>query len=80
MKKFITLMVAFVAFAAVVATIAYWMSYFMAAKGEKLHFSVKDILPKKKDSTSEEPQPSSDDAPSCSCNNAVCAVDMCMPY
>ena len=74
MKNFISFMVKFIAVMAVIAAAAYWLSYFLAASGKKLTFSVKDILPKKKADVPVE------QAPSCSCNDAVCAVDMCMPY
>ncbi len=74
MKGFISFTLKFLAVMAVVAAVAYWLNYFLTAAGKKV--CLKDILPKKK-ATEETETPITT---ACSCNDAVCAVDMCMPY
>lgn len=74
MKGFISFTLKFLAVMAVVAAVAYWLNYFLAAAGKKI--CLKNILPKKKSQEVEV----SVATPACGCNDAVCAVDMCMPY
>lgn len=74
MKGFISFTLKFLAVMAVVAAVAYWLNYFLAAAGKKI--CLKDILPKK--ALKEDAEAPASGA--CSCNDAVCAVDMCMPY
>ena len=73
MKGFISFMLKFIAVMAVLAAAAYWLNYFLAAAGKKI--CLKDLMSKK---ALKEEVPASES--SCSCNDAVCAVDMCMPY
>ncbi len=75
MKGFISFTLKFLAVMAVVAAVAYWLNYFLAAAGKKI--CLKDILPKKEADEKVIEAPTS---ASCGCNDAVCAVDMCMPY
>lgn len=74
MKGFISFTLKFLAVMAVIAAVVYWLNYFLAAAGKKICLT--DILPKKKSDEDAEVTV----AASCGCNDAVCAVDMCMPY
>ena len=72
MKNFISFIFKFIAIAVAIAAAAYWLNHFLTASGKKE--LLKNKLP------SAEKDISEDNTPSCSCNDAVCAVDMCMPY
>ena len=74
MKNFLSFMLRAIAVLAAVAAVAYWLSYFITAAGKKQELF--SAFAKKSDP---EPEPENNSAPR-SCGDAVCAVDMCMPY
>jgi len=77
MKGFISFMLKFIAVVAILAAALYWLNYFLAAMGKK-NFCIKELLPKKE--LKEKAVQQSETPASCNCNDAICAVDMCMPY
>ena len=81
MKNFISFMIKFITIVTVLAAFAYWINYFLKASGkfELLVKSVKKVFSKKQEPEIMEPI-SLPTQNTCNCNDAVCAVDMCMPY
>ena len=81
MKKMVGFFVKLSVVIAVLAAAAYWLSYFLAATGKKFCFMFGNSLPDDTEPAAENPAsaPAQPAAP-CSGADAVCAVDMCMPY
>lgn len=76
MKSIVSFFVRFAVIVGVLAAAAYWLSYFFAATGKRFCFLFGNALP----DDSELPKKEEEPAPSCGCEDAVCAVDMCMPF
>ena len=81
MKNFISFMIKFITLCTVLAAFAYWINYFLKASGkaELLAEAARKIFQKKQSAEAIEPIAIPSQS-TCNCNNAVCAVDMCMPY
>ena len=80
MKKFFSFFMKFIAVMSVLAAIAYWVYYFLSATGHRTCMMFKsnftdDETPPIDAHESAAPAPST-----CEHGDAVCAVDMCMPY
>lgn len=74
MKKMISFILKFVAIMSFLCAIGYWLAYFFSATQRKCCMVMKSDFDDEFDSNEET------DEQSCGCNDAVCAVDMCMPY
>lgn len=78
MKKFISFILKFAAVMSFLCAIGYWLAYFFSATERKSYMVMNsdfDNNPILEEETEEQDAPKS-----CGCNDAVCAVDMCMPY
>lgn len=81
MKNFVIFMVKFITVLTVLAAIGYWLNYFLKATGkaELCVKAIKKLFSNKETADISAPTESTPQS-SCNCNDAVCAVDMCMPY
>ena len=79
MKKFFSFFFKLIAVMSVLAAIAYWVYHFLSVTGNRTCMMFKSNF-----TDDETPQADAEksDAPEFACEDgdAVCAVDMCMPY